>query len=61
MIYQAIKEWNIDASKSLLIGDKETDLKAAQCAGIESKLFDFKSQNILKTFKKDLLKIKMMM
>tara|TARA_X000000950_G_scaffold29542_1_gene31972 strand:+ start:2795 stop:3343 length:549 start_codon:yes stop_codon:yes gene_type:complete len=34
MIYQAKEDFNIDLSRSLLIGDKLTDIKAGQNAGI---------------------------
>ncbi|RMA93191.1 D-glycero-beta-D-manno-heptose 1,7-bisphosphate 7-phosphatase [Hydrogenothermus marinus] len=36
MIKQAIKEFNIDPSKSFLIGDKETDIKAAHKENIKA-------------------------
>lgn len=34
MFIQAAKEWNIDLSKSIMYGDKESDKKAADQAGI---------------------------
>lgn len=36
MIFQAQKEFNIDLSKSILIGDKISDIEAGLNAGIES-------------------------
>jgi D-glycero-D-manno-heptose 1,7-bisphosphate phosphatase len=38
MIRQGIKEFNIDPSKSFLIGDKENDIKAAHKEGIKAAL-----------------------
>lgn len=40
MVQSLMKSWEIDASKSLLIGDKPTDLLAASAAGIASTLYD---------------------
>ncbi len=34
MILQAAKEWNINLSASLLIGDKDTDIEAGKAAGV---------------------------
>ena len=34
MLIQAIREYNIDPSKSIMIGDKDTDMEAAEKAGI---------------------------
>lgn len=34
MLNRAIKEWNIDVSQSLLIGDKQSDIDAAINAGL---------------------------
>jgi D-glycero-D-manno-heptose 1,7-bisphosphate phosphatase len=39
MIKRAIAEWNIDPSRSFLVGDKESDILAAQAAGITGYLF----------------------
>ena len=48
MILQAQNEFNIDLSKSVLIGDKESDIQAAKNAAIGSSfLFDHTSNNIL--------------
>ena len=38
MLLKAIKEFDIDPEKSLMIGDKETDMQAADAAGITSKI-----------------------
>lgn len=40
MILRAAADFNIDLSKSFLIGDKQTDMLAAQRAGVEAALFD---------------------
>jgi D-glycero-D-manno-heptose 1,7-bisphosphate phosphatase len=40
MILQALSEWPIDAEASLLVGDKPSDLEAAERAGIRAALFD---------------------
>ena len=34
MFFRAAKEWNIDLSKSIMYGDKESDKQAAERAGI---------------------------
>lgn len=34
MFFRAAKEWNIDLSKSIMYGDKESDKQAAEQAGI---------------------------
>lgn len=39
MIEQAFKDFDIDKEKSFLIGDRETDIQAAQRAGILGHLF----------------------
>jgi D-glycero-D-manno-heptose 1,7-bisphosphate phosphatase len=39
MILRAMAEHPVDAARSLLIGDKESDLEAARRAGIEGRLF----------------------
>ena len=39
MIEQACKEWKIDGSHSIMIGDKSSDIEAAKAAGIEGYLF----------------------
>lgn len=40
MIRQAMADWQADPDRSFLIGDKETDLAAAEAAGIRGCLFD---------------------
>lgn len=35
MILDLMRHWNVDAGKSLLIGDKPSDMAAAKAAGIE--------------------------
>lgn len=40
MISSILDEWNIDMKKSYLVGDKESDIKAANDAGILGILFD---------------------
>jgi D,D-heptose 1,7-bisphosphate phosphatase len=40
MLLNAMKDWPIDHSRSFLIGDKSSDLLAAQRAGIAGHLFD---------------------
>ncbi|MBF0096021.1 MAG: D-glycero-beta-D-manno-heptose 1,7-bisphosphate 7-phosphatase [Magnetococcales bacterium] len=39
MLEQAIGEWEIDRERSILIGDNQTDLQAAQQAGVAGFLF----------------------
>ena len=39
MILRALKEWPIDRAASLLIGDKPSDLAAAERAGVRAALF----------------------
>ena len=39
MILQALQEWPIDAERSLLVGDKPSDLEAAVRAGVRAALF----------------------
>lgn len=38
MINQAVREYNIDVSKSILIGDKSSDMQAAQNANLKRKI-----------------------
>jgi D-glycero-D-manno-heptose 1,7-bisphosphate phosphatase len=46
MILQAIVEFDLDISRSVLIGDKDTDLEAGRRAGIpEANLHLYKSEN----------------
>jgi D-glycero-D-manno-heptose 1,7-bisphosphate phosphatase len=39
MLLRAIHEWNADRSRSFLIGDKQTDIEAAEAAGIPGLLW----------------------
>ncbi len=39
MIRRAIRDWGIDVPRSLLVGDQETDLLAAQAAGVHAALY----------------------
>jgi len=38
MLLRALRDWPIDRDASVLIGDKQSDLEAAKCAGIEAML-----------------------
>ncbi|WP_455654959.1 D-glycero-beta-D-manno-heptose 1,7-bisphosphate 7-phosphatase [Phascolarctobacterium sp.] len=40
LILQALAEYDIDADKSFLIGDKKRDVEAAEAAGIKGYLFE---------------------
>lgn len=40
MLLQAMQEWSVDLNKSLMIGDKQSDIEAAQAAGIQGYLFN---------------------
>jgi len=63
MILKAQEEWNIDLSKSILVGDKRSDIEAGQNAGIKhcylvatgqdiSKIdYDFKIDNLRELIK----------
>jgi D-glycero-D-manno-heptose 1,7-bisphosphate phosphatase len=39
MILRALAEWPVDRSRSLLVGDKPSDLEAAARAGVRGRLF----------------------
>jgi D-glycero-D-manno-heptose 1,7-bisphosphate phosphatase len=39
MILQALRDWPVDAERSLLVGDKPSDLEAASRAGVRGVLF----------------------
>jgi len=39
MLIQAFQEWNVDLEKALLIGDKISDIQAAEAIGIKGYLF----------------------
>jgi D,D-heptose 1,7-bisphosphate phosphatase len=55
MILQALAEWPVDREKSLLIGDKASDIQAAQAAGIKGLLFDADHVNLLEFIRTRLL------
>lgn len=40
MLHRALKEWRIDVGRSLLIGDRASDVAAAEAAGLRSVLFE---------------------
>ncbi len=40
MILRAIADWDIDPNRSMLIGDKESDMEAARRAGVSGLLFE---------------------
>ena len=39
MIDRLVAEWGLETSRTILIGDKETDMQAARSAGIGGFLF----------------------
>ena len=51
MILKAIKKWNIDQNKSLMIGYKRTDMIAAKRSNLS---FIKKKYNLLREVKKNL-------
>ena len=51
MILKAIKKWNIDQNKSLMIGDKKVDMIASKKAGLK---FIRKRYNLMREVKKKL-------
>jgi len=51
MIFKAVSKWNIDLNKSLMIGDKKTDLIATKKSNLK---FIKKKYNLLKEIKKNL-------
>ncbi len=42
MILKGIEEWSVNVEESFLIGDKDTDIKAAENAGVRGYVFDGK-------------------
>ena len=51
MIFKAVKKWNIDLNKSLMIGDKKTDMIAAKRSNLR---YIKKKYNLLREVKKNL-------
>ena len=52
MILKAVKKWNIDLSKSLMIGDEKTDMLVAKKLNLK---FIKKKYNLLREVKKNLI------
>ena len=46
MIHQAVNEFDIDLKESVLIGDKDTDIKAGQNAGVRTKILYIGSSGV---------------
>jgi D-glycero-D-manno-heptose 1,7-bisphosphate phosphatase len=40
MILRALEEWSIDPARALVIGDRDTDVEAAEGAGLRGALYD---------------------
>ena len=51
MIFKAVKKWNIDLNKSLMLGDKKIDMITAKRANLR---FIKKKYNLLSEIKKHL-------
>jgi len=51
MIFKAVKKWNIDLNKSLMIGDENIDMIAAKRANLK---FIKKKYNLLREIKNHL-------
>ena len=51
MIFKAVKKWNIDLNKSLMIGDKKTDMITAKRSNLR---FIKKKYNLLRELKNNL-------
>ena len=58
LLMKAIKEWNLDKNKCFLIGDKDSDIIAANRCGISSCLFSSENKNLLEIFKNKLPSLK---
>ena len=58
LIIKAIKDWNLDKNKCFLIGDKYSDIIAANRCGISSYLFSSQNKNLLEIFKNKLTSLK---
>jgi D-glycero-D-manno-heptose 1,7-bisphosphate phosphatase len=48
MLLKAIKEFNIDPQKSIIIGDQESDIKAGELANISKKIFISNNLSLVK-------------
>ncbi|MCO4320526.1 D-glycero-beta-D-manno-heptose 1,7-bisphosphate 7-phosphatase [Aliidiomarina quisquiliarum] len=51
MLHQAIDDYNIDPSQSIMLGDKKSDMQAAAAAGIQRKVLVLSGQNLTETDK----------
>jgi D-glycero-D-manno-heptose 1,7-bisphosphate phosphatase len=40
MVLKAIADWNLDPQKSLMVGDRLSDVRAGEAAGVAGRLFD---------------------
>ena len=47
MLMQAAKDYNIDLSKSWMVGDSENDIKAGEAAGCRTELISDKGHSLL--------------
>ena len=47
MIIRAISEWSIDPTRAVLIGDRDSDVAAAQAAGIRGVLYEGGALDVL--------------
>jgi D-glycero-D-manno-heptose 1,7-bisphosphate phosphatase len=54
LLEQAAQEWPLDLSRSFLIGDKASDLKAAADFGIDGILFDARTESLVATVRRRL-------
>ena len=52
MFLKCIKKWNIDVKKSIILGDKETDMIFAKKAKIKNRIFCTKDINVYSAFLK---------
>ena len=51
MLFQAAEDWNIDLPKSVMIGDKESDIEAGRTAGINNLILQNTNKNCHTLFK----------
>lgn len=47
LLLQALSEWQVDRENSFLVGDKDSDIMAAQAAGIKGHLYSAESGSLL--------------